>query len=223
MPENLKAVEVSHLNDDQLVFERGGDFDEETFLEVMHEAVTTLEAAGILFLLMGGLASATHGRPRWTHDIDLFIRPQDAKPALEALAERDFETQETYPDWLFKGLKNGVLVDLIFRTSGDIYLDEEMLSRSREEQFNSVKVRMISPEDLLVIKAIVHQEHLPRHWHDALGLIAAYKLDWDYVLYRAQRGARRVLSLLLYAQSKDLLVPDRAIRSLYKAIYDPDE
>lgn len=223
MPENLNAVEVSHLNDDQLVFERGGEFDEETFLEVLHEAVATIEEAGVPALLMGGLASATHGRPRWTHDIDLFIRPQDAKRALEALQDKGFQVQETYPDWLFKGLKNGVLVDLIFRTSGDIYLDDEMIARSREEQINSIKVRMIAPEDLLIIKAIVHEEHLPRHWHDALGLIAAFKLDWDYVLYRAQRGARRVLALLLYAQSNDLLVPDRAIRSLYRAIYEPDE
>lgn len=223
MPEKLNSVEVSHLNDDQLVFERGGEFDENTFLEVLDEAITTLKQGEVPFLLMGGLASATHGRPRWTHDIDLFIRPQDAKPALEALKEKGFETQETYPDWLFKGVKRGVLVDLIFRTSGDIYLDEQMIARSREEQINSIRVRMISPEDLLIIKAIVHQEHLPRHWHDALGLIAAFKLDWDYVLYRAQRGARRVLALLLYAQSNDLLVPDRAIRSLYKAIYEPDE
>lgn len=223
MPEKLNSVEVSHLNDDQLVFERGGEFDENTFLEVLDEAITTLEQGEVPFLLMGGLASATHGRPRWTHDIDLFIRPQDAKPALEALKAKGFETQETYPDWLFKGVKRGVLVDLIFRTSGDIYLDEQMIARSREEQINSIRVRMISPEDLLIIKAIVHQEHLPRHWHDALGLIAAFKLDWDYVLYRAQRGARRVLALLLYAQSNDLLVPDRAIRSLYKAIYEPDD
>lgn len=223
MPERLNSVEISHLNDDQLVFERGGEFDEKTFAEILGEAVSTLEDAGVLFLLMGGLASATHGRPRWTHDIDLFLRPQDAAPALEALKAKGFDTQQTYPDWLFKGVKKGVLVDLIFRTSGDIYLDEQMIERSREEQIDSIKVRMISPEDLLIIKAIVHEEHLPRHWHDALGLIAAFKLDWDYVLYRAQRGARRVLSLLLYAQSNDLLVPDKAIRSLYRAIYEPGE
>ena len=36
---------------------------------------------------------------------------------------------------------------------------------------------------------------------------------------RARFAARRVLSLLIYAQSEDLLVPDAAIRSLYDEIY----
>jgi hypothetical protein len=40
------------------------------------------------------------------------------------------------------------------------------------------------------------------------------ELDWDYLLKRARRGPRRVLGLLLYAQSLDLLVPDKAIKSL---------
>ena len=60
----------------------------------------------------------------------------------------------------------------------------------------------------------------PRHWHDALGIIASCELDWDYLLERGQHGARRVLSLLVYAQSDDLVVPDRAIRELASSLYD---
>jgi hypothetical protein len=47
-----------------------------------------------------------------------------------------------------------------------------------------------------------------------LAIIAGHELDWDYLLMRARRGPRRVLSLLLYAQSTDLAVPDPVVRQL---------
>lgn len=34
------------------------------------------------------------------------------------------------------------------------------------------------------------------------------------------RGARRVLALLIYAQSTDLVVPNDVIEQLYKTIYN---
>lgn len=58
-----------------------------------------------------------------------------------------------------------------------------------------------------MIKAIANDEPSARHWNDALALIAACDIDWEYLLERASRGARRVLSLLVYAQSNDLVVP----------------
>jgi len=213
-------MDESILTDEQLLFERGGDFDEPTFLRVLGEAIGALDAENIPFVLMGGIASTAMGRPRFTHDIDAFIRPTDGTAALDALDRRGFATQQTYPDWLFKGLKDGVLVDLIFRSKGDIYLDDEMLERARIEEFLGQKIPVISPEDLVVIKALVHDEHMPRHWHDALAIIGDVELDWDYLLRRGQRGARRVLSLLVYAQSNDLIVPASVISQLYDKIYE---
>ena len=196
------------------------DVDDDTFLRVLRESVSTVEAAGIPYVLMGGIGSATHGRPRWTHDVDLFVRPEDAQRTVEALAGAGYETEETYPDWLFKGFKDGVLVDIIFKSSGGIVLDDDMIERASVTEFKGVPVRVIPPEDLLVIKAIVHDEHMPRHWHDGLGLIGGCSMDWDYVLRRAKRvGARRTLSLLVYAQSNDLIVPNGVIRELFEAIY----
>ena len=45
--------------------------------------------------------------------------------------------------------------------------------------------RELAPEDLVVMKAISHDEESPRHWHDALGVLATVDLDWDYLLERA--------------------------------------
>ena len=196
------------------------EVDDDTFLGVLRETVAAVEAADIDYLLMGGISSTVHGRERWTHDIDLFVRTVDARRVLDALSDKGFDTEETFPDWLFKGFKHDVLVDVIFRSSGGVRVDDEMLDRADVRDIRGVKARIIPPEDLLVIKAVVHDEHLPRHWHDALGLVAHCPLDWDYLLRRARaHGARRTLALLVYAQSNDLIVPERVIGELFDAIY----
>jgi predicted nucleotidyltransferase len=195
--------------------------DEDTFLEVLGEAVRALEGHQVPYVMIGGIASTILGRPRWTRDLDLFVRQEDALRSLQALGEAGFSTQRTDPFWLYKAIKRGVLVDVIFRSTGDIYLDEEMLARSRVEEFKGQRVRVLAPEDLLVIKAVVHDEKTPRHWYDALGIIGHSDLDWDYLLRRSRRAARRVLSLLLYAQSNDLLVPQGVVRQLFELISEP--
>jgi len=193
---------------------------DEIFLSVLDDLVDALEAADLPYVLMGGIASAVHGRPRWTHDIDVLVKPPDAKRALETLQAEGFATEETYADWLYKAFKRDVMVDIIFRSAGEIYLDEEMIERSVLAEFRGRLLRIIPAEDLLVMKAVVHDEHMPRHWHDALGLVASADLDWDYVIKRARRhGARRVLALMSYAQSNDLVVPESAIRQLFDIIF----
>ena len=197
-----------------------GTADDDLFGAVLTDTVAALDGEDVPYVFMGGIGAATHGRPRWTHDIDVFVRPEDAARALRVLADAGFRTEQTFPDWLYKAFKHDVMVDVIFKSLGGILLDEEMLARARVEDFQGHQLRIMAPEDLLVIKAIVHDEHMPRHWHDALAIISRCSLDWDYLARRARRhGARRVLSLLLYAQSNDLVVPAGPIRTLFDAVF----
>lgn len=196
----------------------GSTADLDTVAVVLADAVRAIEAHGVPYVLLGGLASALLGRPRCSADIDLFVMPESAPIALEALDETGFRTERTNPNWLFKAFRDDVLVDLIFKARGNIYLDDEMLRRASVRSYRGTRVRVIPPEDLLVIKAIVHDEDTPRHWYDALGLIADAPLDWDYLLERARRGPRRVLSLLLYALSVDLWVPPHALERLAERV-----
>lgn len=193
--------------------------DEAVFTATLSDAVGALETAQVPYLLIGGLASAVCGRDRWTADIDVFVRRQDAERALSALAEAGFETELTNPQWIYKAEREGIAVDVIFWLRGNIVVDDEMLERAVEGELMGVSLRSASPEDLLVMKAIANDEQSPRHWGDALGLIASCELDWEYVLKRARLGPRRVLSLLTYAESEDLLVPTDAIRALFDEIY----
>jgi hypothetical protein len=185
------------------------EVDEQTFLTVLGEAIWVAGGTGLPHAFMGGIASTALGRPRWTHDIDLCVRREDARAMLQAFADAGYETEETDPAWLYKATKDGVLVDVIFESTGGIVLDDEMLSRVRQGTFEHLRLNVLGPEDLLVIKAIVHREHRQRHWFDALALVETGELDWPYLL-----GPRRVASLLLYAQTDGLRVPDWVIEAL---------
>src|ERR687885_4135 len=186
---------------------------------VLADAVAALERAEVPYVLVGGLASSLYGRPRTTRDVDVLVRKDDAKRALDALDTVGFATEETNPEWIFKAWRDDVTIDVIFWLKGDIYLDDEMLARSRLLELDGVVVNVVPPEDLVVIKAAVHDEQTPRHWHDALGVIADNELDGDYLARGARHSARRVLALLIYAQSNDLVVTDDVIRSVYESIY----
>ena len=193
---------------------------EEDLLETLRDVVEALRAAGLDFLLMGGIGTYSLGRPRVTQDIDVFIRPGDVERTWQALEQAGFEMAEHDPMWLVKGWKRGVLVDVIFRSSGAIYLDDAMLEHQRAGEYKGVRAPLISPEDLLVVKALVSSEANPQHWYDAMAIISRCELDWEYLLQRArQAGPRRVLSLLLFAESCDLVVPSTAIQALHDAVH----
>jgi predicted nucleotidyltransferase len=168
---------------------------------------------------MGGLAASIYGRPRATDDIDLLVKPPDAKRALASLGAAGFDTEETNPKWIYKASRDGLTVDLMFAIYGGVYLDDEMIERATTQEIGRVPVRVLAPEDVIVIKAVSHDDASPRHWYDALAILADAEIDWDYLVRRASHGARRVLSLLLYAQSIDLIVPEEPIRKLFDAIY----
>ena len=170
----------------------------EQLTEVMGEAVRALDKDAIDYVLIGGQASALLGRPRCSSDIDLLVTPEDAPLALDALGRAGFRTERVNPHWLFKAFRNDVLVDLLFKVRGEIYLDDEMLRRSTLRRFRGMQVRVVPPEDLIVMKAIVHDEETPRHWADALAILPVTDLDWDYLLHAlaARAPAHAELPLL---------------------------
>lgn len=194
--------------------------DHDNFAPVLKETVETLHKGRVPFALIGGIAVSSFGRPRWTHDIDVLIRPHDADRALNLLKQRGFRTERTDPSWLFKAFNRDVMVDLIFYCTGGFYFEPEMMERAVWRELFGSRMPVLAPEDLLLLKAAVHDEIGPRHWHDALGILARTRLDWDYLLHRSQRAPRRLLSLLVYAHSIDLDVPNHVVQELYRRVYD---
>lgn len=191
----------------------------DVFLGVLDRAIAAARDTGEPFALIGELGSATVGRDRGTRDIDLFVRPASAPVILDALESAGFRVGVIDDHWLYKGHLDGIDVDVIFRATRDILFDDEMVGRVRAASIHGRMLPVVPAEDLLVMKALATDEDTPRYWYDALAIIARTDLDWTYLSKRArQHGARRVLSLLLFAMSVDLLVPSQAVHDLYDLI-----
>ncbi len=115
----------------------------------------------------GAIALAWYRSPRATTDIDLNITlsPLEAEPVLGALSylgvsvspseraliERDGQARL---DW------DGSYLDLFFATLG---LHSEMASSSREVEFGPTRIPILSPEHLIVCKAVFDR---PKDWVD---------------------------------------------------------
>jgi predicted nucleotidyltransferase len=193
--------------------------DSDPVLAVLDRTLETVRSAGIPFLVIGEIGSALWGRDRGTNDIDLFVRPEMSPRVLELLGDAGFDTRVVYEHWLSKAHLDGVDVDIIYRASRDILLDEEMLERASSVTYRGREIPVAPPEDLVVMKAGATREDTARYWYDALGILSSAPLDWDYLVKRArQHGPRRVLSLLLFATSVDLVVPQAPIRELFAAV-----
>ena len=193
--------------------------EDDPVLAVLDRTLEVVRSAGIPFLVIGEIGSALWGRDRGTNDIDLFVRPEMSPRVLELLGDAGFETRVVYEHWLSKAHLDGVDVDIIYRASRDILLDDEMLERASRVTYRGRPIPVAAPEDLLVMKAGATREDTARYWYDALGILSSAPLDWDYLVRRArQHGPRRVLSLLLFATSVDLVVPQAPIKELFAAV-----
>jgi hypothetical protein len=121
----------------------------------------------------GAIALAWYRSPRATIDVDLnvTIAPEHAEPILGALVHLGVsitpEARSTIGrdgqarlDW------DGVYLDLFFAT---LELHREMAERSRTVSFGPVQIPILSPEHLVVCKAVFSR---PKDWVDIEEMIA---------------------------------------------------
>ena len=76
------------------------------FLEVLGSTTGALEER-LPYAVIGGVGSAVYGRPRSSHDLDPFVRPEDASDALAHCTNTGSATDELDPDWIYQGDPSG--------------------------------------------------------------------------------------------------------------------
>ena len=134
-------------------------FDE--LLESMKRAAAVLRDAGIPYALSGGLAAYARGGPETEHDVDFFLKPEDAERALQALEAAGYRPERPPEEWLLKAHDPdvGVLIDLIFDPSGGPITDE-WLARAEELEVMAMRMPVATLEDVFVTKllSVVEQE-----------------------------------------------------------------
>ena len=127
----------------------------------MKRATAVLRDAGIEHLLGGGLAIWARGGPPTDHDVDLYLRPGDAKRALEALVQYGMRAEKPTEDWLYKVRdQDDSLVDLIFRPAGG-EIDDSYFERANEIEVSAQQTLVASIDDVLVSKLLAITEQEP--------------------------------------------------------------
>jgi predicted nucleotidyltransferase len=182
--------------------------DFERLLHTMKKSAGVLRDKEIPFALGGGLAVWARGGPKTEHDVDFFVKPEDAPRAQAALVEVGLQAERPPEGWLLKAWDGDVLVDLIFEPRGGP-IDDEWIERAEEMDVYAVTMRVASLEDVMVTKllAITEQNF---DFTSVLETARAVReqLDWDVIRERSNGSpfARAFLFLL-----EELEVIDRSV------------
>ena len=147
-------------------------------------ATNALESLQLSYAVVGGLAVSAWARPRSTRDVDLYVAiPR--KVALEL--QRTLETAGFHVPALSEELReygvfrskhrsSGVFLD-IFSASGP--LGEAILEHRRQVTIDANELWMISPENLVLLKAFSDRE---RDFEDLVMLYGNVRsLDQKYI------------------------------------------
>jgi len=154
--------------------------------------IIALERAEVPYMVTGSYASAAHGTPRATNDIDIIIAPTDAQ-LWELL--REFPPDRYYADEddAFNALASRSQFNVIdFATSWkadlivkkDREFSEIEFARRRPHKIGNSTVYLVSAEDILIAKLEWHKlGESVRQLEDAAGVIRRQgaALDRSYV------------------------------------------
>jgi D-ribose pyranose/furanose isomerase RbsD len=182
-------------------------------LRVAFLVLEVLDRLGISYHVGGSYASAIHGIPRQTHDVDLVVdlRQDGVRDLVQALAGEFYVDEEAVARAVReRGSCNlvhhatGIKIDLFVKGAAAFDVAEferKVMVRLGDETPHAVFVK--SAEDTLLRKLLWYQlggEVSDRQWEDVRGILSvqAGRLDMAYVRDWADRlGIRDLLDRLL--------------------------
>jgi predicted nucleotidyltransferase len=115
-------------------------------------------------VIIGGIAVGFLGKPRFTADIDamFLLSTQDISKFLEAARVEDIAPRIQNAEEFAQ--KNRILLLKHMPTETDIDIslgilpfEEEMVERGSIKSFANLSIRLPTPEDLIIMKAIAHR------------------------------------------------------------------
>jgi hypothetical protein len=119
----------------------------------LKRAIRALDEAEVPFMLGGGLAAWAHGGPAGTYDVDLMVRGDDARAALDALVAAGMQAEDPPEQWLLKAHDGDVLVDVIYEPSG-LAISDEVFGRAQQLTVCAMRTRVMALEDVFSTKLL---------------------------------------------------------------------
>ena len=153
-------------------------------LDAMKLAAAALRDAEVPYILGGGLAAWARGGPPTEHDVDFFVRAEDAERALEALEAAGMKPERPPEGWLLKAWAGKTLIDLIFHPAGGP-VDDGYFGRAEEIEVASQRMPVASLEDVMTTKLMALTEQEP-DLSSVLELARSLReqIDWEQVRKR---------------------------------------
>lgn len=142
------------------------------------------------YVLIGGLSVSVWGQPRGTRDIDLLVSLEATEkiPALITVLKNDGFTAElckgsiTDPvPYLVRAHKKDVPIDIIIATRK---MEDEAVANAVDIDFKGVKIPVISPEYLIIMKL---KAGGPMDLLDVKELLLSKKLNMESITSLAKR------------------------------------
>jgi hypothetical protein len=166
-------------------------------------AIQIARACQIEFMLGGafGLAGYT-GRWRNTKDLDFFVLPESKDRLIEGLLDAGFEDfYDRLPydrGWIYRAIKDDVLVDVIWATPNRRTLVDSMwFPHATPIELRGESLHLVPMEEILWVKMYVMQKDRC-DWPDLLNLLYAQieTVNWEH-LYTRLGGDLPLLAGLL--------------------------
>ena len=161
-------------------------------------------------VIIGGIAASLLGQPRFTADLDavILLRIDDLPELIDAAREQDIVPR--MPEAEAFARKNRVLL-LQHRPSrinidislGILPFESEMVARSRIWEVGDLQLRLPTPEDLIILKAVAHR---PQDFLDIQTIAASHPdLDRDRVHFWVEQFGEALELPDLWEQVSKLL------------------
>ena len=165
------------------------------------DTLRTLTEAEVPFVVGGAFALKHYaGIDRTTKDLDVFLRRCDLPRALEALTDKGYLTQETFPHWLAKAWCGEHFVDFIHASANGLCpVDDEWFRSARRVTIFDQPALLCPVEEVIWSKCFV-MERERFDGADIYHLMAASgdTLDWHRLLARVGEHWRVLLGHLVF-------------------------
>lgn len=161
--------------------------------DVYETVIDGLMHEHIPFVVGGGIAmSAYAGLMRNTKDLDIYVTRRNREEAIRVLTRAGlsdyFDILPYDREWIYRGQKNEVIVDIIWAMANQrAQVDEDWIRRGPTIALRGKSVSLLPPEELLWAKLYVMQRERC-DWGDALNLVYTLgpHIEWDWLVGRLE-------------------------------------